>query len=68
LTKLGCYVYATYDKAVQYWNTEEILEEWPNTKLAAPNPDGSLNSACVDGLPYTFGGWREREVMGMQRR
>jgi hypothetical protein len=52
---------------VQYWNTEEILEEWPNTKLAAPNPDGSLNSACVDGLPYTFGGWREREVMGMQR-
>jgi len=59
-TELGCYVWAKNDNVAPYWTKEKIVEEWPNTKFAVPDLNNDLECARIDGLPYTFGGWREK--------
>jgi hypothetical protein len=60
VTKVGCYLYASEHNTARYWNAEEILEEWPDTKTEAPAPDVDVDYVFLDESPHMFGGWKEK--------
>jgi hypothetical protein len=64
VTEIACEAFQKKTKCTRCWSQEEILTVWPNTKLAAPDPAREIEEGAVDGLPYTFGGWRERTFYG----
>ena len=57
-TDFACYAYGKDPKAVQFWCAEDILSEWPNSKLPTPTVDSDYDD--FDDLPWTLKGWKER--------